>query len=222
MGTRGIICRTAVRVFAEKGYDAASMDQIALEAGVAKGTVYYHFKSKSNLFSAIIENGLDALIEDVEGATLRSTDPVEQLSAIFDALIDYAQAFDDFMYLLFKEALAPGREWASDVVVYWHRFVNIIEDVVARGKSMGRIDNVDTDAITQSIVSSFSPLTDMPVSTSVDADWQEEPASAYFPKQMAALVDHNRSQWKPAYTVSENNTWLSVIVHFEIGHHLLI
>jgi hypothetical protein len=36
------------------------------------------------------------------------------------------------------------------------------------------------------------------------------------------LVDHNRSQWKPAYTVSENNTWLSVIVHFEIGHHLLI
>ncbi|MGB4007977.1 MAG: TetR/AcrR family transcriptional regulator [Bacillota bacterium] len=156
MGTRGIICRTAVRVFAEKGYDAASMDQIALEAGVAKGTVYYHFKSKSNLFSAIIENGLDALIEDVEGATLRSTDPVEQLSAIFDALIDYAQTFDDFMYLLFKEALAPGREWASDVVVYWNRFVDIIEDVVARGKSMGRIDNVDTDAITQSIVSSLA------------------------------------------------------------------
>lgn len=155
-GTRGTICRTAVRVFAQKGYEAASVDEIALEAGVAKGTVYYHFKSKSDLFAAIIEHGLDALIGHLREAILRSADPVDQLNAIFDALTDYARAFDSFMYVLFKEALAPGREWAGRVAIYWRMFADMVEDIVERGKSMGIIGDVDSEAITQSILSSLA------------------------------------------------------------------
>ena len=123
---------------------------------MARGTVYYHFRSKSDLFAAIIEQGLDALMHHLREAISRSADPVDQLDAVFEVLLDYARGFDSFMYVLFKEALAPGREWADRVAVYWKMFADIVDDVVARGKSMGIIGNVDSEAITQSILSSLT------------------------------------------------------------------
>src|ERR1700716_3247105 len=45
----------ACRVFLERGFDAASMGEIAREAGVSKGTLYVYFKSKEELFEAIVE-----------------------------------------------------------------------------------------------------------------------------------------------------------------------
>src|SRR5882672_6805507 len=45
----------ACRVFLQRGFDAASMGEIAREAGVSKGTLYVYFKSKEELFEAIVE-----------------------------------------------------------------------------------------------------------------------------------------------------------------------
>jgi len=45
----------ACRVFLKRGFDAASMGEIAREAGVSKGTLYVYFKSKEELFEAIVE-----------------------------------------------------------------------------------------------------------------------------------------------------------------------
>jgi len=44
----------ACRVFLERGFDAASMGEIAREAAVSKGTLYVYFKSKEELFAAIV------------------------------------------------------------------------------------------------------------------------------------------------------------------------
>ena len=49
------IMEGARRLFLAQGFDAASMNSIALEAGVSKGTLYVYFKSKEELFEAIIE-----------------------------------------------------------------------------------------------------------------------------------------------------------------------
>ena len=46
----------ASRVFLRQGFDAASMDEIAREAGVSKGTLYVYFKSKEELFETIVED----------------------------------------------------------------------------------------------------------------------------------------------------------------------
>src|ERR1700674_5523562 len=45
----------ACRVFLQRGFDAASMGEIAREAGVSKGTLYVDFRSKEELFEAIVE-----------------------------------------------------------------------------------------------------------------------------------------------------------------------
>ena len=52
-------------VFLEKGFDAASMGEIARQAGVSKGTLYVYFESKEELFEAIFEEESRAQAEQV-------------------------------------------------------------------------------------------------------------------------------------------------------------
>jgi AcrR family transcriptional regulator len=62
----------AARVFAERGFRAASVDEIARQAGFSKGAVYWHFDSKEDLFFALLEERLDGplrqAIESFESA----------------------------------------------------------------------------------------------------------------------------------------------------------
>jgi len=50
--------QAAIDLIGEQGYAGTTVDEIVARAGVAKGTVYYHFKSKADLVSALLEDGL--------------------------------------------------------------------------------------------------------------------------------------------------------------------
>ena len=53
--TRERILAAAGHVFARKGYQAASLDEVASAAGMTKGAIYWHFRSKSDLFFALLD-----------------------------------------------------------------------------------------------------------------------------------------------------------------------
>ena len=48
--TKRAIFESAIKVFSKSGYTGATMDEVVAKAGVAKGSLYYHFKSKEELF----------------------------------------------------------------------------------------------------------------------------------------------------------------------------
>ena len=58
LDTRGRILAAASRVFARHGYNGASLDHVAAEAGLTKGAVYWHFASKGDLFLALLEESV--------------------------------------------------------------------------------------------------------------------------------------------------------------------
>lgn len=60
------ICAAALDVFAEKGFAAAKLDEIARRAGVSKGTLYLYFKDKAELFRAVVR---DAIAPNVQAMT---------------------------------------------------------------------------------------------------------------------------------------------------------
>jgi AcrR family transcriptional regulator len=60
---REVIVRTATEVFAERGYDGASIDEIARRAGVSAPVVYDHFSSKRDLYERLLERTRDELLE---------------------------------------------------------------------------------------------------------------------------------------------------------------
>ncbi|WP_307664698.1 TetR/AcrR family transcriptional regulator [Streptomyces sp. V1I1] len=66
---RGELIATGRKLFADTSYDALSMDDIARHAGVAKGLVYYYFKSKRGYYLAIIEDSMADLVSRAAGDT---------------------------------------------------------------------------------------------------------------------------------------------------------
>ena len=54
--TRQDILKSALIVFGEKGYSAATLKQIAAEAGVTRGAIYWHFNNKAELYNTLIES----------------------------------------------------------------------------------------------------------------------------------------------------------------------
>jgi AcrR family transcriptional regulator len=70
------IAQAAFDVFAEKGYAAARVDDVARGAGISKGLMYVYFKTKEELFKAVVKGvvvrRVDKLIENVESTDLSS------------------------------------------------------------------------------------------------------------------------------------------------------
>ena len=64
--TKRKIFETSMRLFAEKGYDATSIEDITETVGVAKGTLYYHFTSKEEISDFLIEEGIKLLQNSVD------------------------------------------------------------------------------------------------------------------------------------------------------------
>jgi AcrR family transcriptional regulator len=77
------ICAAALEVFAEKGFAAAKLDEIARRAGVSKGTLYLYFKDKEDLFRAVVRSAIAPNIEAVTSAVSSLDAPFPELVRMF-------------------------------------------------------------------------------------------------------------------------------------------
>lgn len=73
--TRGCLVEAAMKVFSRRGYDKASLDEVAEEAGFTKGAVYSNFKGKEDLFLATIDANFDERLEAIK--RLMAEEPAE-------------------------------------------------------------------------------------------------------------------------------------------------
>jgi len=89
---RQAILDAATRAFITHGYSGTSMEAIAEAAPVSKPTLYNHFKSKQDLFAAVIECRCEALLSTLSSVQAELNDPVAGLSAIAGAFIDLVYA----------------------------------------------------------------------------------------------------------------------------------
>ncbi|MGH2761568.1 MAG: TetR/AcrR family transcriptional regulator [Thermoleophilaceae bacterium] len=69
---RAAILDSALSVFADRGYHASSIDDIAREAGISKALIYEHFSSKQELYAELIQHHADELFERIAAAIERA------------------------------------------------------------------------------------------------------------------------------------------------------
>ncbi|MBR0755218.1 TetR/AcrR family transcriptional regulator [Bradyrhizobium jicamae] len=79
--TQAAIIKAAKRIFGERGFAAATMDDIAGAARVAKGAVYHHFTTKEALFEAVFEQTSLELVADLDRISRAEKDPLAAMAA---------------------------------------------------------------------------------------------------------------------------------------------
>jgi AcrR family transcriptional regulator len=77
------ICAAALQVFAEKGFAAAKLDEIAKRAGVSKGTLYLYFKDKEQLFRAVVRDTVVPNVDMLRTGLVQSGLPFAELVRLF-------------------------------------------------------------------------------------------------------------------------------------------
>jgi len=89
--TRTRILQAALRVFRERGFEKATMREIATEAGVAVGAAYYYFDSKDALVMAFYERAQGEMHAEIEAALDNAKSLEDRLRAIISAKFNYFQ-----------------------------------------------------------------------------------------------------------------------------------
>jgi AcrR family transcriptional regulator len=95
----------AREVFVSQGYHAAAMDEIAERAGVSKPVLYQHFPGKLELYLALLDESVDALVETVRGALRSTADNKQRVAATFSAYFEYVAGAGQTFRLVFESDL---------------------------------------------------------------------------------------------------------------------
>jgi len=83
---RETIIKTASNLFYQKGYNSTGINEIISESGIAKATLYNHFKSKEDICVAYLNNLNTPFLKDIEKFTLLKPKGTEQILALFEFL----------------------------------------------------------------------------------------------------------------------------------------
>ncbi|HET6952939.1 MAG TPA: TetR/AcrR family transcriptional regulator [Acidimicrobiales bacterium] len=113
----------ALRVFAEQGFHDASMNDIAVAAGVTKPVLYQHFTSKRDLFSELLEDVGRDLQDTITKAVAAAPGPHEMVEMGFAAYFDYVNRHRDAFMLFYGGGIARDTEFSE--------MVNQVERAVA-------------------------------------------------------------------------------------------
>ncbi len=142
MSTRSDTTKTrmydaALALIAEKGFAGTTVDEIAERAGVAKGTVYYHFAGKAELVEALIVEKLTPVDDKFRASVASAPDPATALETLVRGELEWIRDNRSFAKLMVTELWREERMWHRTLFELRHRIVDHFRDAIAAGIDAG-------------------------------------------------------------------------------------
>ncbi len=160
--THQTIMNTAQKLFAVKGYNGTSMNDIVEESGVSKGAIYNHFDSKERLFMALLDIQTRIGLEQISAIFSDEDTSIDKLKKIFYATFgssvacsrDACMMQTEFMVTASRiEALGP------DLQRRYHTIHKFVRDIIEEGKRLGEINpDIDSDGIVTIVFATLDGL----------------------------------------------------------------
>jgi len=135
--TRLAIIEAAVEIFAQKGYERATVDEIAAKANLAKGTIFYNFKTKEDIFFAIIEQGTQNFMEMVGERTALAMNATQKIELTYGAAFEFFQKYNNYCTLLISELWRIHTRWNYEPTNLLDRYKQMLEQVFIEGQQSG-------------------------------------------------------------------------------------
>jgi AcrR family transcriptional regulator len=140
--------------FAAKGFANATVDGIAERAGIAKGTVYLYFPSKTDLFLALLRHGVLELHEDVRREMDAAAGAPAKLRAFLRARLSYCARNRDFFHIYYTEFLPLRTRMTGERPEFqdlYEQQARLLERVLRRGIRDGELREFDVAKIARLI-----------------------------------------------------------------------
>jgi AcrR family transcriptional regulator len=152
------ILTSAARLFAKFGPKKTTIDDIAASAGIAKGTIYYYFNDKEEIFARVIKGESDQLFQRLSQAAKESDSPEQKLIALF---IEKLTGLAELVNLRWLYDYIDINRWSSlekETMDLAQKEQKLIEEILEEGKNKGLFAIEDVTKIAQNLVNIFSAL----------------------------------------------------------------
>ena len=138
------IINSAEKVFFNKGFDSATMEEVALEAELSKATIYLYFESKEELYFSIFLRGQKILYSIIEKDLKKVKSTYDKILTLLKSMVKYQEKYPDyfetFFYFLTNKLNIHENDCQSEKQDEVHQvFVNKLVEIVQQGKDEGLI-----------------------------------------------------------------------------------
>jgi AcrR family transcriptional regulator len=145
---RCAILEAARTVFARKGYTDTVVEDIATQAGIAKGTLYLYFRSKEQIYLAALLEEARQLDADSRAAMAAASGWREKLAAYLRVRLHYFKSHQDFLRIYmteFRGMCMQGKPFAADFINLMHEGEAQLAQMFAAAAARGEIRAVDPE-----------------------------------------------------------------------------
>ena len=150
--TKRKIFETSLKLFSEKGYDATSIEEITATVGVAKGTLYYHFNSKEEIFNFLIEEGMKLLINSIEIKIAKCDNVLDKIKAVSLIQLKAVAKYENLLTIVLSQV------WGNEARNVFCRdkvleYINVIQSIVQEGVDNGDLVKCNAEVLASEIFS---------------------------------------------------------------------
>ena len=135
--TKQRLLSTAERLFMEKGYDLARVDEIAAQAQVNKRMIYVYFVDKEGLYMAILDTSFSRMIECLEAVAHSQGDPRSDAERLIRAYFQFLAEHPFFVRMVAWESLRYGRQAGRVLARTYRTSLEKLYAVFQRGVDQG-------------------------------------------------------------------------------------
>ena len=153
------ILAAAAELFSKRGFHQARMDEIAERAGVAKGTLYYNFSSKSKLFSATVTEGIDEIIGKIRDQLDADMPFADHFRKLIECNVALYLQHSDLARIVFNEVTSGiDDEILDDIQTARARYIDCVAEQLEDGRRSGHIKAVNLRLAAVAIVGMLDNL----------------------------------------------------------------
>jgi AcrR family transcriptional regulator len=132
----------AEKVFFKKGFESATMNEIAREAELGKGTIYLYFKGKDDVHRAIVEKGMDILYGLIKSSTGNHADGMSKLETVWDSFMRFRTDYPNYCnaFIHYETKPREGNEAVEiDGRVNKYKVINFMIAAIEEGRADGSV-----------------------------------------------------------------------------------
>jgi AcrR family transcriptional regulator len=152
IGTRQALLNAGRQVFAERGYDGASVRAITAEAGANLGAITYHFGTKEAFYDAVIDSTIAPFVSAVLEAVSGAGTPLDRIEAGVRSYFGYLWRHPEIPRLILQSVVAGGMPPAA-ALRHLQRLLGALVALVVAGQAEGTIREGDAAVMGLGIVS---------------------------------------------------------------------
>jgi AcrR family transcriptional regulator len=170
--TRTRIMDAAIKLFSNNGYNKASVEDICTEAGISKGAFYHHFKSKQELFLALLDSWLQAIDNAIETSKdMSAPETFKQMTTAFPYIFGTAGEGLPMFLEFWLQASRDKKIWNASIAPY-RRYHKYFTSLIKKGVDEGSFVEVDPELASRMIVSTAMGLLLQSLLDPKGANWE--------------------------------------------------